>query len=434
MHRTAILLALAAIVASPLHAADTGQVHAMVQHELPQVTAWRRDIHQHPELSNREVRTSALVAAQLKKFGLEVHTGIAHHGVVGLLKGDLPGPRLAIRADMDALPVTEEVNLPFASKARGEYRGKSVGVMHACGHDAHTAMLLGMAQALAGMKKQLHGSVLFVFQPAEEGAPAGEQGGASLMLKEGLFRQFRPDAIFGMHVVSSLNVGTVAVRPGPTMAGSDWFRMVVHGRQTHGAMPWNGVDPIVTAAEIISAAQTIISRKLDISAQPAVLSFGIVDGGSRYNIVPDKVELQGTLRTFDPGMRQQAIDNLKGIAEHIAAANGATVEEQIPLGDSNPVLVNNPALAVRVRDSIRKAVGSEHVIEARPWMASEDFAYFADAVPGVYFFVGATPLGQDASKAPANHSPKFFLDEGALKIGMESMLQASLDYLDTPAS
>lgn len=434
MHRTAIMLALAAIAISPLHAADTTQVHAMVQHELPQVTAWRRDIHQHPELSNREVRTSALVAAQLKKFGLEVHTGIAHHGVVGLLKGDLPGPRLAIRADMDALPVTEEVDLPFASKARGEYRGKSVGVMHACGHDAHTAMLLGMAQALAGMKKQLHGSVLFVFQPAEEGAPAGEQGGASLMLKEGLFRQFRPDAIFGMHVVSSLNVGTVAVRPGPTMAGSDWFRMVVHGRQTHGAMPWNGVDPIVTAAEIISAAQTIVSRKLDISAQPAVLSFGIVDGGSRYNIVPDQVELQGTLRTFDPGMRQQAIDNLKGIAEHIAAANGATVEEQIPVGDSNPVLVNNPALALRVRDSIRKAIGDEHVIEARPWMASEDFAYFADAVPGVYFFVGATPLGQDASTAPANHSPKFFLDEGALSIGMESMLQASLDYLDTPAS
>lgn len=434
MHRTAIMLALAAIAISPLHAADTTQVHALVQHELPQVTAWRRDIHQHPELSNREVRTSALVAAQLKKFGLEVHTGIAHHGVVGLLKGDLPGPRLAIRADMDALPVTEEVDLPFASKARGEYRGKSVGVMHACGHDAHTAMLLGMAQALAGMKKQLHGSVLFVFQPAEEGAPAGEQGGASLMLKEGLFRQFRPDAIFGMHVVSSLNVGTVAVRPGPTMAGSDWFRMVVHGRQTHGAMPWNGVDPIVTAAEIISAAQTIVSRKLDISAQPAVLSFGIVDGGSRYNIVPDQVELQGTLRTFDPGMRQQAIDNLKGIAEHIAAANGATVEEQIPVGDSNPVLVNNPALALRVRDSIRKAIGDEHVIEARPWMASEDFAYFADAVPGVYFFVGATPLGQDASTAPANHSPKFFLDEGALSIGMESMLQASLDYLDTPAS
>jgi amidohydrolase len=208
----------------------------------------------------------------------------------------------------------------------------------------------------------------------------------------------------------------------------------VHGRQTHGAMPWNGVDPIVTAAEIISTAQTIVSRKLDISTLPAVLSFGIVEGGSRYNIVPDRVELQGTLRTFDAGMRQQAIDNLKGIAEHVAAANGATVETQIPLGDSNPVLVNDPALAVRVRDSLRKAIGSEHVIEARPWMASEDFAYFAQKLPSVYFFVGATPQGQDASKAPANHSPKFFLDEDALKIGMESMLQASLDYLDAPAS
>ncbi|HEY1588476.1 MAG TPA: amidohydrolase, partial [Rhodanobacter sp.] len=353
---------------------------------------------------------------------------------VGLLKGGLPGPRLAIRADMDALPVTEEVDLPFASKAKGEYRGKPTGVMHACGHDAHTAMLLGMAQALSSMKKQLHGSVLFVFQPAEEGAPAGEEGGASLMLKEGLFRDFKPDAMFGMHVVSSLNVGTVAVRPGPTMAGSDWFRMVVHGRQTHGAMPWDGVDPIVTSAEIISAAQTIVSRKLDIGNLPAVLSFGIIEGGSRYNIVPDQVELQGTLRTFDADMRQQAIDNLKSIAEHIAAANGATVEEQIPVGDSNPILVNDPALAVRVRSSIGKALGSEHVIEAKPWMASEDFAYFAEAVPSVYFFVGSTPLGQDASKAPANHSPKFYLDEGALKIGMESMLQASLDYLNAPTS
>ncbi|HZX69992.1 MAG TPA: amidohydrolase [Rhodanobacter sp.] len=434
MHRTAIALALAAIVASPLHAADTSQVQAMVQQELPQVTTWRRDIHQHPELSNREVRTSALVAKELKKLGLEVHTGIAHTGVVALLKGDLPGPRLALRADMDALPVTEEVDLPFASKAKGEYRGKPTGVMHACGHDAHTAMLLGMAQALSGMKHQLHGSVLFVFQPAEEGAPAGEEGGASLMLKDGLFRDFKPDAMFGMHVVSSLNVGTVAVRPGPTMAGSDWFKLVVHGRQTHGAMPWNGVDPIVTAAEIIGAAQTIVSRKLDIGTLPAVLSFGIVEGGSRYNIVPDKVELQGTLRTFDTGMRQQAIDNLKSIAEHIAAANGATVEEQIPVGDSNPVLVNDPALAVRVRDSLRTAIGSEHVIEAKPWMASEDFAYFAEAVPSVYFFVGATPQGQDAAKAPSNHSPKFFLDEGALKTGMESMLQASLDYLDAPAT
>ncbi|WP_430391626.1 amidohydrolase [Dyella sp. 20L07] len=432
MRPTVLALALAAtVVAGSVHATDTAQ---LVQGELPQVTAWRRDIHQHPELSNRETRTAALVAAQLKKLGLEVHTGIAHTGVVGILKGGKPGPKLAIRADMDALPVTEEVDLPFASKAKGEYRGKSTGVMHACGHDAHTAMLLGLATVLSSMKKDLPGEVMFVFQPAEEGAPAGEEGGASLMLKDGVFRDFKPDAMFGMHVVSSINVGTVAVRPGPTMAGSDWFKMVVHGRQTHGAMPWNGIDPIVTSAEIISAAQTIVSRKLNIGDLPAVLSFGIIEGGARYNIVPDQVELQGTLRTFDPTMRQQAIDNLKSIAEHIAAANGATVDAEIPVGDSNPVLVNDPALAARVHASIGKAIGSEHVIEAKPWMASEDFAYFAKEVPSVYFFVGSTPAGQDALKAPANHSPKFFMDEGALKVGMESMLQATLDYLNAPAS
>ncbi|WP_109127478.1 amidohydrolase [Dyella sp. C11] len=431
MRLTTLALAVATLLAGTAHAADTTQ---LVQGELGQVTAWRRDIHQHPELSNRETRTSSLVAAQLKKLGLDVHTGMAHTGVVAILKGGKPGPRLAIRADMDALPVTEEVDVPFASKVKGEYRGKQVGVMHACGHDAHTAMLLGLATVLAGMKKDLPGEVMFVFQPAEEGAPPGEEGGASLMLKEGIFKNFKPDAMFGMHVVSTLNVGTVGVRPGPAMAGSDWFKMTVHGQQTHGAMPWNGVDPVVTSAEIISAAQTIVSRKLNIGDYPAVLSFGIVEGGARYNIVPDKVEMQGTLRTFDPGMRQQAIDNLKGIAEHIAAANGATVETQMPVGDSNPVLVNNPALSARVRESIGKAIGADHVVESKPWMASEDFAYFANTVPSVYFWVGSTPTGQDALKAPANHSPKFFMDEGALKIGMESMLQATLDFLNTPAS
>lgn len=431
MRLTSLALALATVLAGTAHAADTTQ---LVQGELPQVTAWRRDIHQHPELSNRETRTSALVAAQLKKLGLEVHTGIAHTGVVAILKGGKPGPKLAIRADMDALPVTEDVDVPFASKAKGEYRGKQVGVMHACGHDAHTAMLLGLATVLAGMKKDLPGEVMFVFQPAEEGAPPGEQGGASLMLKDGVFRDFKPDAMFGMHVVSSLNVGTVGVRPGPAMAGSDWFKMVVHGKQTHGAMPWNGVDPIVTSSEIIGAAQTIVSRKLNIGDYPAVLSFGIIEGGARYNIVPDQVEMQGTLRTFDAGMRQQAIDNLKDIAQHIAAANGATVETQIPVGDSNPVLINNPALTARVRESIGKAIGGDHLIEAKPWMASEDFAYFANEVPSVYFWVGSTPTGQDALKAPANHSPKFFMDEGALKIGMASMLQATLDYLNAPTS
>jgi len=430
MRRTLLALALTVVSSASVHATDAAE---RVQAELPQVTAWRRQIHQHPELSNRETRTAALVAAQLKQLGLEVHTGIAHTGVVGILKGAKPGPKLALRADMDALPVTEEVDLPFASKAQGEYRGKTTGVMHACGHDAHTAMLLGLATVLAGMQQDLAGEVMFVFQPAEEGPPVGEQGGAPLMLQEGVFRDFAPDAVFAMHVISTLNVGTVAVRPGPALSGADGFKLIVHGRQTHGAMPWQGVDPIVTAAQIVNQAQTIVSRRLDIGTLPAVLSFGIVEGGARHNIVPDKVELQGTLRTFDPGMRQQAIDGLRGIAEHTAAANGATVELELPMGGSYPVTVNDARLTAQVRASLSKALGGEHVIEAPPAMPSEDFAYFAQQVPGVYFFVGATPAGQDAAKAPANHSPRFFMDEDALRIGMTSMLQATLDYLQAPA-
>jgi len=431
MRRPLLALTLATVSIASAHATDAA---GSVQAELPQVTAWRREIHQHPELSNHETRTAALVAAQLKKLGLEVHTGVAHTGVVGILKGGKPGPKLALRADMDALPVTEEVDVPFASKAQGEYRGKPTGVMHACGHDAHTAMLLGLATVLAGMWQELPGEVMFVFQPAEEGPPAGEDGGAPLMLKEGLFRDFAPDAVFAMHVISTLNVGTVSLRPGPALAGADSFRLVVHGRQTHGAMPWHGVDPIVTAAQIVTDAQTIVSRRLDISTLPAVVSFGIVEGGARHNIVPDKVELQGTLRSFDPGMRQQAIDSLRGIAEHVAAANGATVEAQIPMGDSYPVTVNEAKLTARVRASLGKAIGDAQVLEAPLAMPSEDFAHFAKAAPGVYFFVGATPAGQDAAKAPANHSPRFFMDEEALRIGMTGMLQATLDFLQAPAA
>ena len=400
--------------------------------ELQQITAWRRDLHEHPELSNRETRTSKLVADELKKLGYDVHVGLAHTGVVGILKGGKPGPKLAIRADMDALPVTEEVDLPFASKVKGEYLGKTVGVMHACGHDAHTAMQLGLAEILSKMKAQLPGEVMLIFQPAEEGPPPGEEGGAPLMVKDGVFRDFKPDAVFGMHVVSALNVGTVGIRAGGTMASSDTFRIVVHGRQSHGATPWKGIDPIVTAAEIVTSAQTIVSRQLDINSNPAVVTFGIFKGGQRFNIVPDSVELQGTVRAFDQGMREQALSSLKNIAEHVAAANNATVDAQIPTGNSNPINYNDPALTARVRASIENAVGKDHVIEASRWMASEDFPQLAMSikVPSVYFFVGATPIGVDASTAPTNHSPKFFLDEGALKIGAESMLQAALDFLN----
>ena len=412
-------------------AAESSAQHA--QSVLKDETAWRRDLHEHPELSNREVRTSGIVAAELKKLGYEVRVGIAHTGVTGVLRGGKPGPRLAIRADMDALPVTEQVDLPFASKVKGEYLGKSVGIMHACGHDAHTAMLLGLAEIFAGMKKELPGEIMLIFQPAEEGAPPGEVGGASLMVKDGVFRDFKPDAVFGMHVVSSINVGSVGVRAGGAMASSDTFRMTVHGKQSHGAVPWKGIDPIVTAAEIVLAAQTIVSRQLDINKQPAVLTFGTFIGGQRFNIVPESTELSGTIRTFDEGMRKQIMDSLRNIAEHVAAANGATVDAQIPAGDStNPVLYNDPQLTGRVRASLQNALGAEHVIESERWTASEDFPYYGlgAKVPAVYFFVGATPQGQDAATAPSNHSPKFFLDEGALAIGTTAMLQASLDFLN----
>lgn len=400
---------------------------------LPEITGWRRDLHQHPELSNRETRTSKIVAAELKKLGYEVRTGVAKTGVVGVLKGGRPGPKLAIRADMDGLPVTEEVDLPFASKEKGEYLGKTVGVMHACGHDAHVAMTLGVAVALAKLRKDLPGEVMLIFQPAEEGAPPGEDGGAPLMVKDGVFADFKPEAILGMHVVSALPVGIVAVRAGGAMASSDTFRITVRGRQSHGATPWKGIDPIVTAAEIVTAAQTIVSRELDINKEPAVVTFGIFDAGQRFNIVPDKAELHGTVRAFDDGMRKQALASLANIAEHVAAAHGATVEAKIPLSpdSSNPVNYNDPALTARVRASLETALGKEHVQEAQRWTASEDFPHLGRSlqVPSVYFFVGATPAGQDPAAAPSNHSPKFFLDEGALATGSAAMLQAALDYL-----
>jgi len=405
----------------------------LAQNVLPEVTKWRRDFHQHPELSNRETRTSKIVADELKKLGYNVRSDIAHTGVTGVLKGGKPGRKLAIRADMDALPVTEQVDLPFASKVTGEYLGKSVGVMHACGHDAHTAMLLGIAEAFAKMKNDLPGEVMLVFQPAEEGVPPGETGGAPGMVRDGVFKDFKPDAVFGMHVVSAYNVGVVALRPAGAMASSDTFRMTVHGKQSHGAVPWKGIDPIVTAAEIVTSAQTIVSRQLDINKAPAVVTFGTFNGGSRFNIVPDSADLAGTIRTFDEGMRKQVIASLTNIAEHVAAANGATVDVKMPQSDEerNPVNYNDPALTARVRASLEKALGKEHVVEAERWTASEDFPHLAIGAkaPSVYFFVGTTPAGQDAAAAPANHSPKFFVDEGALPVGMSAMLQASLDFL-----
>lgn len=425
----AALCTLACIAPLPGNAAD---ITALAMPVDAKVLAWRRDIHQHPELGNRETRTAKLVADHLRKLGLQPKTGIAHTGVTALLKGGKPGPRIALRADMDALPVTERNALPFASKVTTDYRGEQVGVMHACGHDAHTAILMGVAQALVAMRDELPGEVLFVFQPAEEGPPEGEEGGAPLMLKQGVFRDFKPDAVFGLHVFSSLNAGQIGVRAGPTMAASDRFEITVKGRQTHGSRPWGGVDPIVATAEIIGNAQTIVSRQMDISKQPVVVTFGAIKGGVRHNIIPDQVQTIGTIRTFDEGMRQDVFARLKNVAEHVAAAHGATIDAKIPLeAEGNPVTVNHPALAERMRPSLEKAAGAGNVIDMPLVMGAEDFSYYAREVPGLFFFVGATPKGQDALKAPSNHSPEFFLDESALGLGTRAMLQVALDYLES---
>jgi len=302
-------------------------------------------------------------------------------------------------------------------------------VMHACGHDAHTSTLMGVASAMAAMKAELPGEVLFIFQPAEEGPPDGEEGGAEEMLRQGIFRDFKPEAVFGLHVFSTLNAGQLGYRAGPAMAASDRFNIVIKGRQTHGSRPWGGVDPIVAAADVIGSAQTIVSRRQNISKLPVVVSFGAIKGGIRYNIIPDSVELVGTIRTFDDGMRSAVFKDLQNVAEHVAAAHGATAIAQIPDTKGNPVTVNDPALSARMRPSLVRTVGAENVIDMDLNMGAEDFSFYAREVPGFFFFVGATPKGQDALKAPSNHSPEFFLDESALDVGLRAMLQVTLDYL-----
>jgi amidohydrolase len=424
-----LLLATALASALPA-AAQTPEVEPLAAAVDGKVQAWRRDIHQHPELGNREVRTAALVAEHLRAIGLEdVRTGIATTGVTAVLRGGKPGPRIALRADMDALPVTERSDLPFASKATAEFRGQTVGVMHACGHDAHTSILMGVAEALASMREELPGEVLFIFQPAEEGPPDGEEGGAEEMLAQGIFERFRPEAVFGLHVFSTLNAGQVGFRSGPLMAASDRFNIVVKGRQTHGSRPWGGIDPIVAAADIVGTAQSIVSRRQNISKLPVVVSFGAINGGIRYNIIPDEVELIGTIRTFDEDMRQAVFADLRNVAESVAHAHGATAIAQVPDTKGNPVTVNHPALTARSVPSLEKVVGRDNVVEMDLVMGAEDFSFYAREVPGFFFFVGATPPGQDPVTAPSNHSPEFFLDEQALQVGTRAMLQVALDYL-----
>lgn len=426
------LLALVALSPITLRAqrADTAKLHAEVDKGLaavmPQVVTWRRDIHQHPELGNRETRTSALVAAQLKSLGIEVRSGIAYTGVVGVLKGGKPGPVVALRADMDALPVTEQVDLPFKSTAKTQYNGQEVGVMHACGHDNHVAILLGVATVLAGMRADLPGTVLFIFQPAEEGPPAGEEGGASLMLKQGAFNGPVPDAVFGLHVWP-IPVGSIGTRPGAMMASAAGLSIVVHGKQTHGAQPWRGVDPIVVASQIVIGLQTIESRQLDLRRGTAVITIGAINGGNRGNIIPDSVVMIGTVRTFVPGMEKDIADRITRTAQSIAQSAGATATVKMESGYSPTI--NDGQLVAQMAPTLRRVAGTKVDIDMTPVTPSEDFSAYAEKVPGMFFFLGIVPDGQDPATAAPNHSPYFFADEKALPVGVRAMASLAVDFL-----
>ncbi len=423
--RLALLSVLALVGGEPQTplAADIDKLAAQID---AKVVAWRRDIHQHPELGNREFRTSKLVADHLKSLGLVVRTGVAHTGIVAILKGDRPGPVVALRADMDALPVAEQVDLPFASHEHTMYNGQDVGVMHACGHDNHVAILMGVAEVLAGVKHELPGTVVFLFQPAEEGAPDGEEGGAKLMLAEGAFDNPTPSAVFGLHVGPG-PIGQITYRQGPLMASADKFTIVVHGRATHGARPWSGVDPIAVSAQIITGLQTIVSRQIDLTTGAAIVTVGSIHGGIRNNIIPDSVVMLGTMRAFDSTTRRELHEKIPRTAQMIAQSGGATADVQIV--DQYPVTVDNPALVARMLPTLRRVAGDANVVERLPVTGSEDFSFYANRVPGFFFFLGVTPPDVDWRTAPVNHSPKFFADERALPIGVRALAHLAADYL-----
>ena len=391
----------------------------------PSVVECRRDIHQHPELGNREFRTSKLVADKLKQLGIEVRTPIAHTGVVGILRGGNAGRVVGLRADMDALPVTEQVDLPFKSTVRTTYNGQEVGVMHACGHDAHVAILLGVAEVLSSIRSELPGTVVFLFQPAEEGAPQGEEGGAALMVKEGALNNPKVDAVFGLHVTSRYPVGEIAYRPGAELAAVDSFRIKVHGKQTHGAYPWLGVDPIVIASQIVLALQTIPSRQLDVSLAPAVVTVGAIHGGVRNNIIPDDVEMIGTIRSLDEQMRDDIHVRIKRTAEGIAASAGSKAEVTIEPG--YPVTYNDPKLTEQMALTLRRMTND--VIVVNPTLGAEDFSFYQQKVPGLFFWLGTRPKNQTAEQAASNHSPLFFVDESGLGLGIRAMAHVAVDYL-----
>ena len=410
------------VAASPL-AGDIDRLAAAAEQDL---LAWRRHLHQHPELSNREFETAKYVADRLRSFGLEPQTGVAKTGVVAILKGGRPGPVVALRADMDGLPVKEEGDLPFASKATGEYEGNKVGVMHACGHDTHVAILLATARVLTQLRDKLPGTVKFIFQPAEEGAPAGETpAGARLMVQEGVLENPKVDAVFGLHVFANVPTGRITYRRGPFMAASDSFEIIVKGQQTHGSTPWRGIDPIVVGAQIVNNLQTIVSRYVNITELPAIVTVGQFQSGVRNNIIPDTARLVGTIRTFDDNVQADIHARVRKIAENTALASGATADVRITKG--NPVTSNDPALTARMLPTLER-VAPGMVVESELITGAEDFTFFQRAVPGLFFFVGITPDDQ-VGKAAQNHSPRFFVNEKALLTGLRALSHLAADYL-----
>jgi amidohydrolase len=396
------------------------------------VITWRRDFHQNPELGNREFRTSKIVAGHLRSLGIEVKEKVAHTGVVGLLKGGKPGPVVALRADMDALPVTEDVDVPFKSTVTTEWSGMQCGVMHACGHDAHTSILMGVAELLAGMREQIPGTVKFLFQPAEEGAPDGENGGARMMIEEQCLESPKVGAIFGLHVTSNHHTGKIGYRVGPMMASSDELRIFVRGEQTHAAMPWRGIDPIVTSAQIVTSIQTIVSRRMDITREPSVVTIGVMRGGVRKNIIPDEVRMEGTIRTFDEKQREDIHEHVKRISEMIAAAGGAKATVNIKRGYD--VTVNDPALTTWAIPTLERMAGDGNVGVVDKVCGAEDFSFYQKAVPGLFIRVGCTPPERSIASSAPGHSPRFYLDEDCLKVGLQALSALALDWLSGSAA
>ncbi len=422
------LLGLSALVLSTVTIADE-KVESLANKVEPDVIKWRHHFHEFPELSNREFKTAEYIAKYLRSLDLEVTTGVAKTGVVAVLDSGKPGPVVALRADMDGLPVKEQNDLPFRSEQTGEFKGQTVPVMHACGHDTHMAMLMGAAKVLVEMKDQLRGKVKFIFQPAEEGAPPGEKGGAEVMVAENVLKNPDVDVIFGLHISANTDVGTVRYNAGGTMAAVDPFKIVIKGKQAHGAYPWKSVDPIVTAAQMVMSLQTIVSREIKVIDNAAVVTVGSIHGGNRSNIIPSEVELIGTIRTLDKAARELVYEAMPRKVKGIAESMGAEAELTLPLDYNYPITYNDPDLMAQMLPTIEATAGKENAIQSKPVTGAEDFSFFQEQVPGLYLWVGGKPKSVPESESPAHHTPEFFVDDSGMKLGVKLLTNMTLDYM-----